>query len=139
MSNTDSQLRTVASGDRQRSIAANRTLRIERVDIHGVAVPLVGPGFRNAYVTKKVQKSVVVVIQTNDGQIGLGNIDPSPGYSVESIDESLDALRAQLAPAVVGMDAANIHTILNRLHAIMPGFFDAKAAIEMACVDLTAR
>jgi muconate cycloisomerase len=139
MSNTDSQLRTVASGDHQHSSTADRMLRIERVDVHGVAVPLVGPGFRNAYVTKKVQKSVIVVIRAYDGQIGLGNIDPSPGYSVESIDESLAALRAQLAPAVVGMDAANIHTILNRLHAIMPGFFDAKAAIEMACVDLTAR
>jgi muconate cycloisomerase len=139
MSNTDSQLRTVASGDRQTSMSAYRGLRIERVDIHGVAVPLVGPGFRNAYVTKKVQKSIIVVMQADDGQIGLGNIDPSPGYSVESIDESLEVLRARLAPAVVGLDAMNVHAVLDRLHAITAGFFDAKAAIEMACVDLTAR
>ena len=33
---------------------------ISDVQVTGVAVPLVGPGFRNAYITKTVQKSVVV-------------------------------------------------------------------------------
>ena len=112
---------------------------IERVEVHGVAVPLVGGGFKNAYVTKTVQKSAIVRVFAVDGAVGLGNIDPSPGYSTESIDESLDALRSKLAPAAIGLDASNIHVLTARLDAAMPGFFDAKAAIEMACVDLTAR
>ena len=53
----------------------------------GVAVPLVGPGFRNAYITKTVQKSAIVRITAEDGSVGLGNIDPSPGYSVETIEQ----------------------------------------------------
>jgi muconate cycloisomerase len=40
---------------------------------------------------------------------------------------------------VPGLDAANIHVLNARLDAAIPGFLDAKAAIEMACVDLTAR
>jgi muconate cycloisomerase len=112
---------------------------IERVEVHGVAVPLVGSGFKNAYVTKTVQKSAIVRVFTVDGAVGLGNIDPSPGYSAETIDESLGALRSKLAPAAIGLDASNIHVLTARLDAVMPGFFDAKAAIEMACVDLTAR
>ena len=112
---------------------------IERVEVHGVAVPLVGGGFKNAYVTKTVQKSAIVRVFAVDGAVGLGNIDPSPGYSTETIDESLGALRTKLAPAAVGLDASNIHVLTARLDAVMPGFFDAKAAIEMACVDLTAR
>jgi muconate cycloisomerase len=51
----------------------------------------------------------------------------------------LDALRSKLAPAAIGLDASSIHVLTARLDAAMPGFFDAKAAIEMACVDLTAR
>src|SRR2546427_11755176 len=117
-----------------------RRLAIERVEVFGVAVPLVGGGFKNAYVTKTVQKSAVVrVIATGGGAVGLGNIDPSPGYSTETIEESLAALRGKLAPGVIGADAANIHVLNARLDAAALGFLDAKAALEMACVDLTAR
>jgi muconate cycloisomerase len=114
-------------------------LRIERVEIFGVAVPLVGPGFRNAYITKKAQKSALVRLTAQDGSIGLGNIDPSPGYSVETIEESLDALKGKLAGTVRSLDAANPHRVVEAMDAALPGFLDAKAAIEMACVDLTAR
>ena len=54
------------------------TLPIERVEVHGVAVPLV-QGFKNAYATKSVQKSAVVRVTARGGAVGLGNIDPSPG------------------------------------------------------------
>ena len=114
-------------------------LAIERVEVFGVAVPLAGGGFKNAYVTKTVQKSAVVRVTAGDGAVGLGNIDPSPGYSTEAIEESLAALRGKLAPGVIGADAANIHVLNARLDAAALGFLDAKAAIEMACVDLTAR
>src|SRR2546428_11694288 len=84
-------------------------LAIERVEVHGVAVPLVGGGFKNAYVTKTVQKSAIVRVFAVDGAVGLGNIDPSPGYSTETIDESLGALRTKLAPAAVGQGARDLH------------------------------
>ena len=112
---------------------------IERVEIFGVAIPLVGPGFRNAYVTKKAQKSALVRLTAADGSVGLGNIDPSPGYSSETIEQSLDALRGTLAKAVQGEDAGNPHRVAEAMDAALEGFLDAKAAIEMACVDLTAR
>src|SRR4029077_16719628 len=111
---------------------------IERVEVFGVAVPLVAGGFKNAYLTKTVQKSAVVRISAG-GTVGLGNIDPSPGYSAETIEQSLAALRDKLAPAAIGLDAANDHVLNARLDAATPGVLDAKAAIEMACVDLTAR
>src|SRR3989454_681927 len=114
-------------------------LAIERVEVFGVAVPLVGGGFKNAYVTKTVQKSAIVRVTAASGAVGLGNIDPSPGYSAETIEESLSALRGKLAPGVIGADAANIHALNALLDKATPGFLDAKAAIEMACVDLTAR
>lgn len=112
---------------------------IADVQVTGVAVPLVGAGFRNAYITKTVQKSVIVCVRDRDGVVGLGNIDPSPGYSVESVEDSLGALRNRLAPLLVGREAANIHGLMAAMDAAVPGFLDAKAALEMACVDLTCR
>ena len=114
-------------------------LAIQRVEIFGVAIPLVGPGFKNAYVTKKAQKSALVRLTAADGSVGLGNIDPSPGYSTETIEQSLDALRSTLAKAVQGHDAGNPHRVAEAMDVALEGFLDAKAAIEMACVDLTAR
>src|SRR5260370_32354885 len=105
---------------------APRRLLIERVEVFGVAVPLVGGGFKNAYVTKTVQKSAVVRVTAAGGAAGLGNIDPSPGYSTETIEESLAALRGKLAPGVIGADAANIHVFDSRLDAATHGFLDAK-------------
>ncbi len=112
---------------------------IARVEVFGVAVPLVGAGFANAYVTKTVQKSAIVRVVAEDGAVGLGNIDPSPGYSLETVDESLAALRGTLVNAVRGLDAANPQRVGEVMDASLSGFLDAKAAIEMACVDLTSR
>lgn len=114
-------------------------LPIERVEVYGVSVPLVGEGFRNAYATKTTQKSAVVRLVASDGTVGLGNIDPSPGYSVETIEQSLAALRDRLAPRVKGLDAGNPHEVVRAMDEAMAGYLDAKAAIEMACVDMLSR
>lgn len=114
-------------------------LPIDRVEVHGVSVPLVGGGFRNAYVTKTAQRSAVVRLVAADGSVGLGNIDPSPGYSVETIEQSLLALRDRLAPRVVGLDAGNPHAVIRAMNATLEGYLDAKAAIEMAVIDMLSR
>ena len=115
------------------------SLPIERVEIFGILMPLVGPGFSNAYTTQNVQKSAVVRLTASDGSVGLGNIDPAPGYSAETIELSIAALRDRLAAVVKGLDAANPHRVTEAMDAALAGFLEAKAAMEMACVDLTAR
>lgn len=119
--------------------AGQLRLPIREVEVFGVAVPLAAGGFRNAYTVKTTQRSVVVRVRAEDGSVGLGNIDPSPGYSVETVEQSLLAIREQLGPAVAGCDAGNVHRLLQRMDERLDGYLDAKAAIEMACVDLLAR
>ncbi|CAM8645172.1 COG4948 L-alanine-DL-glutamate epimerase and related enzymes of enolase superfamily [Burkholderiales bacterium] len=115
------------------------TTRIVRVEVVGVEVPLVGAGFKNAYITKTKQRSAVVRITDQDGKVGLGNIDPSPGYSVETIEQSLNALADTLGPAALGQEAGNIHCLTAHLDQQLDHFLDAKAAIEMAATDLIGR
>ena len=113
-------------------------LKIERVEVFGVAMPLVME-FKNAYLSKSVVKSAIVRITATGGAVGYGNIDPTPGYSKEGIEDSLAMIRSRLAPAVMGMDPANIHRITAKLESVAPDFLDAKATIDMACTDLAAR
>ncbi|WP_233833684.1 mandelate racemase/muconate lactonizing enzyme family protein [Paraburkholderia sp. ZP32-5] len=118
---------------------AELSLPIKSVDVFGVAVPLVGAGFKNAYTTKTTQKSAIVRLTAEDGSMGLGNIDPSPGYSVETVEASLDVIRRTLAPCVKGMNAGNPHRLINAMDRMTDAYLDAKAAIEMAAVDLLSR
>jgi L-alanine-DL-glutamate epimerase-like enolase superfamily enzyme len=71
--------------------------------------------------------------------VGYGNIDPTPGYSKENTEAHLDVLSNRLAPLLIGMDPTNIHRVLATIEPSVAGFLDSKAAIEMACVDLSAR
>src|SRR5688572_20070608 len=113
-------------------------MKIEKVEVFGVAVPLIGE-YNNAYLSKTVQKSAIVRITASGGVSGLGNIDPTPGYSKEQTPEHLTVLRGKLAPLLIGMDATNVHAVLAKIEPAVKGFLDSKAAIEMACVDLAAR
>lgn len=113
-------------------------MKIERVEVFGVEVPLVGE-YKNAYKSKSIQRSAIVRITATGGAVGLGNIDPSPGYSMETIEDSLTMLKTKLAALIVGMDPTNVHRILEKIEPAVEGYHDSKAAIEMACVDLTAR
>jgi L-Ala-D/L-Glu epimerase len=113
-------------------------MKIEKVEVFGVAVPLIGE-YKNAYLSKSVQKSAVVRITATGGVAGLGNIDPTPGYSKEQTADHLAVLEHKLAPLLIGMDATNVHAVLARIEPAVKGFLDSKAAIEMACVDIAAR
>lgn len=113
-------------------------MKIERVEVFGVAVPLVGE-YKNAYLAKTVQKSAIVRVTSDEGVVGLGNIDPGPGYSKESIADHLRVLDSVLRPLLIGMDPCNVHAILAHIEPAIEGYLDSKAAVEMACVDLAAR
>lgn len=111
---------------------------IESIEVHGVAVPLAG-AYSTSYQSTSEQRSAVVRIVASDGTVGLGNVDPVPGYSEESTEDTLAALAGQFVPAVLGADPRNLHRLTALLERVHPRHFDAKAAIEMACCDLSAR
>lgn len=113
-------------------------LTIRCIEIFRVAVPLRGEGFRNAYAHTTEQHSIIVRVDT-DGGSGYGNVDPIPGYSAASVEDTLTALHAQLGPCLLGMDARQPNAILAKLDAQSAQDFEAKAALEMACFDAVAQ
>jgi len=102
-----------------------------------VDVPLAAP-VQGVHGTTSVQRSVLVRVTTDEGVEGWGNVDPTPGYSLVSAVDIHDAV-ARLAPALVGADPFNIHRVLARMDRETADGFEAKAAIEMALLDLKGR
>ncbi len=113
-------------------------VKIECVEVFGIAMPLVGE-YKNAYLSKSLVKAAVVRITASGGVTGCGSIEPTPGYSKESVEDCLRVLENHLAPRIVGLDPTNVHRILEVVEQAVSGHFEAKAAIEMACLDVAAR
>ena len=118
-------------------MSANIPVRISRIDIFPLRVPLKRP-FRNAHLVRSHQESVVLQIWGDEGLHGVGDVDPDPGYSEEGFSDTLEAVRG-IAPHLVGMDPLNVVGILQRMDQLVPGYLDAKAAIEMALFDLKGK
>ena len=112
-------------------------MKIAAIDIFPLRIPLKGV-FRNAHDTKTRQDSIVVRVRTDEGAVGLGNVDPDPGHSEESFGETLRAVRA-LAPELAGRDPLNLSAALDLMDRSLPRHLDAKAALEMALFDLKGR
>ena len=112
-------------------------MRIVAVEPVLVEVPLAAP-VRGVHGTTRVQRSVLVQVTTDEGVEGWGNVDPTPGYSLVSATDIHDAV-ARLARALVGADPFNLHRALAVMDRETAEGFEAKAAIEMALLDIKGR
>ncbi|MCC6533886.1 MAG: mandelate racemase/muconate lactonizing enzyme family protein [Burkholderiales bacterium] len=113
--------------------------RIERVETFAVEMPLAGT-FTSAGISKQAVKCVVVRATAGDGTVGISSIEPSAGArSPGTARELAIALHERVAPAIVGQDPTNLNRLVEQLEALTPAQPGARAAVEMACIDLTAR
>jgi muconate cycloisomerase len=115
------------------------SLAIERVDVFGVAMPLVGT-FTSAGVSKSTTKCVVVRITASDGSSGISSIDPSSvAKSPHTGPELAAAIRERIASAIIGHDPTNINRMIEVLDRLTPAQPGAGAGVEMACIELACR
>lgn len=114
-------------------------LQIERVEVFGVAMPLIGT-FTSAGISKQATKCVVVRLTASDGTVGISSIEPSAASkSPATAAELAVAIRDRIAPALVGQDPTNINRLIGLLDGLTPTQPGAGAAVEMACVELASR
>src|SRR5437762_14318251 len=115
------------------------TLKIDKVEVFGVAMPLIG-AFKSGGISKDVTKCVVVRLTASDGTVGISSAEPSAGTkSPGTAAELIVTLRERVAPAIVGRDPANVNALIELLDRLAPTQPGAGAAVEMACVDLVSR
>jgi muconate cycloisomerase len=112
-------------------------MRIVHIEPMIVEVPL-RQAVTGVHGVTSVQNSVLVRATTDEGVEGWGDVDPTPGYTLESVDD-IHAAAWRLSSALRDIDPFNINRALTLMDEAVVGAFEAKAAIEMALLDLEGR
>lgn len=113
-------------------------MRIERFEVHPVALPLVHP-YRDATRVETHSRDVLVHLTTDDGAEGWGAGTPRRFPTGETQAGTVHVLERVLVEVVVGRDAAEPAAVGAAMEAAIPGNHAAKAAVEVAVHDLLGR
>lgn len=89
----------------------------------------------------RAQNYVIVRVHDEDGAIGLGEASTigGPAWAEESTETIKTIIDSYLAPQLLGLDPGNLQDIALRMERCVKGNRFAKAAVEMALIDLSAR
>lgn len=113
-------------------------MRIASIETIIVDLPTRRP-HKLAMATIHSQGMVLVRLRDRDGSEGLGEASVIPHYGSETVEAIKVVIDDYLAPALIGQDPAKLEGILAIMDKVLKDNTYAKAAAEMACVDLVAR
>lgn len=113
-------------------------MKIAAIDVGIVTIPLKGE-FQSAHGIVTEQESVLVRVRSDEAVHGWGNVDPLAGYTKMTATEIAATVETSLRGALVGTDPVNILGALRAMDAALDGASEAKAAVEMALIDLKGR
>jgi L-alanine-DL-glutamate epimerase-like enolase superfamily enzyme len=116
------------------------SMQIARVDVYGYDLTYVyGSYTMSGGRVIDTLPSTVVRVTTSDGVEGFGEVCPlGPAYLPSHGEGARAALRL-LAPAVIGLDAANLSGVAAAMDRALMGHAYAKSAIDTACWDVLGK
>jgi len=112
-------------------------MRISRIDPIAVSLPLVKP-MQMAGVQIRTADNVLVRIETANEFVGWGEAASAPTMTGETVESMMAAVR-YLAPFLIGMDATGLTALDREIAWRLYANTAAKAAIDMALLDLLGR
>jgi L-alanine-DL-glutamate epimerase-like enolase superfamily enzyme len=113
-------------------------LKIDRIEAIPIEVPVRRP-LKMAVATVYVRTCIVVRVTTDDGVVGLGESVLARYFSGESLASASDLIANEYGPALVGQDPTNVESHRKLMRQISVGNSGARAAVEMALLDITAQ
>jgi len=111
---------------------------IDRIRCHRVTAPLHTP-FVTALRSTTTVDSLLVEVVDSDGAAGWGEAPQVWQVTGESLAGAQACIEGPISTAVVGRDAADLTELLRWVRAAVAGNHGAKAAVDVALHDLTAR
>lgn len=94
---------------------------------------------RLAMTTMADHTLVIVQMHTDEGMTGLGELPVIAGYNEMSAGAAKTIIDEVLAPQLLGQDPRQLWQLIALMDRAIKGNLPCKAALEMACVDITAR
>jgi cis-L-3-hydroxyproline dehydratase len=117
------------------SVAA--LVMIERVDVFGYELTYVhGEYVMSGGRAISRLPSTLVRVTDGDGHSGWGEVCPLGSAYLPAHAEGARAALRELAPAVIGLDPANLAVVRERMDAALSGHAYAKSPLDVACWDL---
>ena len=114
-------------------------MKISRIKVSAVNIPLIKNYTISMVGTVSTSRSVVVELTTDEGLVGVGETDPDLMFSGESQQTVMTVLQHHLGPALLGQDPLDLTALHQRMDAICVGNNFAKAAFDLACHDLLGK
>lgn len=113
-------------------------MKITGIEAVAVAVPMKKP-FRVAYGTTTVARNIIVYAHGENGLIGIGGTAGPEKVTGESLESIKYVINEVLTPAIVGQDSTDMEKISAIMDRIITKNTAAKAAVDMALYDLSAK
>lgn len=113
-------------------------MTIKRITVYGVRLPLKRP-FKIAYDSYEYIDSLVVSIESTQGDIGWGEAVVDQHVSGETWQSARSIITQELAPLLIGKPADQISAFHQTAEARIRHNPSAKAALDIALHDLLAR
>lgn len=101
-------------------------------------LPTVRP-HKLAMATIDTHSLILVRVLGEDGLEGFGEAAVIPHYGDETIEAIKVVIDGYLAPALIGADCSRLESLLATMDGVLKGNLYAKAAVEMACIDLVGK
>lgn len=115
-------------------------MRIETMAVYTADLEYTGKAYAFAGGrSHQVFTSTVVVLTTDTGVEGYGEVCPCGPNYMAAFAEGLPSCLSMLAPVVIGQDPRQISVIHDRMEQALTGHGVAKAAIDIACWDLLGK
>ena len=119
--------------------AKGGVLKITRIRVREVAIPLLKSYTISRVGTLTKTGSVVLEMDTDQGLTGVGESDPALMFTGESQHTVMAMLRHHLGPAILGRNPLELEQLHGLMDSICVGNPFAKAAIDLACHDITGK
>ena len=119
------------------SFACPADLRIERVQLYALRLPLIKPMHMAGLVIRETE-NLLVRITASDGSQGWGEAASAPTMTGETL-AGMVAAAQRLAPMLAKLPLAQIDAVQHRLGLALYGNGSVKSAIETAWLDAVGR
>ncbi len=110
-------------------------MKITHIRFAKLVVPLIIP-FKTSMRTVENIEDLVVIVETDAGQIGYGSAPATPVITGDTHGSIIAAINTVMLPKLQGMDIENLNDIINVIQRSLVNNTSAKAAVELAIYDL---
>lgn len=113
-------------------------MNIQQLEIFAIDLPLIEP-FIVSYDTYPSMPSIIVKLTTDCGLVGWGEAVPDDHVTGETLEGTYAVLKHRLAPKLIGKNPSEFEKIHELMDGLVKNAPAAKAAIDIACFDVTGK